>query len=83
MPALTVLARSALCSGAVAALFLTPASAFAQILETDPNFRHLAGPATWVNMDFFGTVQPPNIRDRNRLKRLPFYDPGSRFAWPG
>jgi len=22
------------------------------------------------------------IRDRNRLKRLRFFDPGSRFAWP-
>jgi hypothetical protein len=23
------------------------------------------------------------IRDRNALKRRPFGDPGSRFAWPG
>ena len=23
------------------------------------------------------------ILDRNVLKRGPFYDPGSRFAWPG
>ncbi len=23
------------------------------------------------------------IRVRNEWKRLPFYDPGSRFAWPG
>jgi hypothetical protein len=23
------------------------------------------------------------IRDRNKLERLPFDDPGLRFAWPG
>ena len=30
-----------------------------------------------------GLMTERGIRDRYKLKRHHFYDPGSRFAWPG